>query len=307
MDEICASEYPNEILIIGVGEDGIKAVNYLSGKGIERADYWVVDTDKQSVSNSPVKNKILFDPHLPIDLCQEFSNQISVNYWFSKKIVFVISGLEDNLTIPLSSRIANHWKDEYLVLTIGIATLPLLSKENSFREQAITRLDIFQQCTDSLIIIDPDIVSLNRYNKELSEWQTTDYYTMVAIRSFTDLVVGPCYLEYRYSDIYNFARNGSRGFITAGEASGGNRKKEAVRRTLSSPAITRIDLGKVKNILLSISYGSDEIELTEISDIVDSIFSLAHADCNFIWNFAIDPQLDDILRISILGIGLNTF
>ena len=127
------------IKVIGVGGGGSNAVNHMYKQGIKGVDFFVCNTDQQSLDMSPVPTKIVLGasltkgrgagslPEVGKNAAIETIEEIKAILSNNTEMVFITAGLGGGTGTGAAPIIAKAAK-ELGVLTVGIVTIPLVSK-----------------------------------------------------------------------------------------------------------------------------------------------------------------------------------
>jgi len=269
------SEIPsNIILTIGIGEEGANAVNYMKKKEISGVDYLLL------------------------------SNGIAEKELVKYRLVFILMGTGDRNDIGVAMVIAAMTKI-LNILTIGIVAIPFV-KGNQVMNQFLAEIDSLKDTLDLLIII-PDDQRKSLSNKlDISPIYGKDLQIkMLAVQTISDLTNFTGYISTDFADVYSATRNSRFGTITTGGASGENKTMNALKKALSSSLMTLENIRKSKNILLYIVSGLDDVTLAELGDTIDYFQKTVHSDGEILWNFGLDSDIGDKVRITIIGTGLD--
>ena len=89
-----------------------------------------------------------------------------------------------------------------------------------------------------------------------------------------------------------------------GIASGENRAKEAAERAISHPLLEDISISGAKGVLMNITSTSD-ITMEEMTEASDRIFSEVGEDAEIIWGQALDEDLGEEMRVTVIATGIG--
>ena len=160
MDFDIPKENSSDIKVIGVGGGGSNAVNHMYNQGIEGVDFIVCNTDRQSLSESPVPCKIqlgvdLTDgrgagmiPEVGMNAAMENIEDIRELLSNNTKMVFVTAGMGGGTGTGAGPVIAQVAKDMG-ILTVGIVTVPFNFEGRRRLEQAQEGLERMRQNVDT--------------------------------------------------------------------------------------------------------------------------------------------------------------
>ena len=95
--------------------------------------------------------------------------------------------------------------------------------------------------------------------------------------------------------------------LGSAEASGDNRAKEAIENAINSPLLNDRNIEGAKMILLNIVSGGGDNELStiELNTITKLVNESSSENVEIIFGTAIDGELDDKVRVTIIATGFN--
>ena len=117
LEEVETDDY-TLISIMGVGHNGCRAVNHLYGKTIHTS-FAICDTYEESLSSSPVENKVLLKQGNMALSPQDLIILLHPKAW----IKIILAHLDNNISIQVACLLAKAAK-ENAKLTIVIASMP---------------------------------------------------------------------------------------------------------------------------------------------------------------------------------------
>lgn len=261
----------NKIVVVGIGIEGSQAVNYMKETGVYDVDFLdpnQVTTIKMQNYRSAVFIMYDNDHH---------------NFEAARKLV-VLAKRQDILIIGISvfdRSIAEIKKMNYSMKEID----GLKNVCNSF----IMIPKLHSQSTDNELIITKDL-------------EINHQIVLLAFRTIFDFSVS--LVSFDYSDTYEATKNGGYGFFATGEASGENKMVKALKNALSFNLNIIDYIGDTKNIILHI-ISKDDVLIAEIEELFNYLQKVINEDTNISWRIILDNTIDDKVRISIVGTGLD--
>ena len=310
MDFDIPKENSSDIKVIGVGGGGSNAVNHMYNQGIEGVDFIVCNTDRQSLSESPVPCKIqlgvdLTDgrgagmiPEVGMNAAMENIEDIRELLSNNTKMVFVTAGMGGGTGTGAGPVIAQVAKDMG-ILTVGIVTVPFNFEGRRRLEQAQEGLERMRQNVDTLLIISND--RLKEFGKDMTlsnAFSHADNILSVAAKGIAEVIKKTGIINVDFNDVNTVMRNSGHAIMGSAEVEGENRAMKAVETALSSPLLNDNDIHGARYILLNITYGAKEVMMDEISEITNFIEDAAGVGADVIWGHGYDESLGDKLSIT---------
>jgi len=87
-------------------------------------------------------------------------------------------------------------------------------------------------------------------------------------------------------------------------ASGDDRAQTAAMEAISSPLLENVDIRGARGILVNVTAGPDMM-ISEYEDVGNKVKELASEDATVVIGTAIDPEMGDKLRVTIVATGLG--
>ena len=317
MDFDIPKENSSDIKVIGVGGGGSNAVNHMYNQGIEGVDFIVCNTDRQSLSESPVPCKIqlgvdLTDgrgagmiPEVGMNAAMENIEDIRELLSNNTKMVFVTAGMGGGTGTGAGPVIAQVAKDMG-ILTVGIVTVPFNFEGRRRLEQAQAGLERMRQNVDTLLIISND--RLKEFGKDMTlsnAFSHADNILSVAAKGIAEVIKKTGIINVDFNDVNTVMRNSGHAIMGSAEVEGENRAMKAVETALSSPLLNDNDIHGARYILLNITYGAKEVMMDEISEITNFIEDAAGVGADVIWGHGYDESLGDKLSITLIATGFG--
>jgi cell division protein FtsZ len=90
----------------------------------------------------------------------------------------------------------------------------------------------------------------------------------------------------------------------SGSASGENRAREAAEAAVSSPLLEDINLAGAHGILVNVTAGMD-LSIGEFQEVGQIVKQFASEDATVVVGTVIDPELSNIVRVTVVATGLG--
>ncbi len=302
------------VKVVGVGNAGSNIVSRISGK-IEGVSFVVFNTDINALkyAKADVKKQIGEktthgrgtgrDPEKGKFAANEDRDKIS-DVLRNANIVFLVAGLGGGTGTGSSPVIAKIAKDLQAIV-IAIVTTPFEFEGEKRVAHAKKGIDVLESNVDTLIhipnqrlfdVVDEKVSMPDAFGKVDSRIQRT-------VASLSDLIYKQKILDIDFADICSIVENAGRGIVGLGRGEGEGRMETAARTTIDDPLIEKSDMMEAKNILISITGGSD-ITLKEVKEGMDLIQSRIACPSKIL-GVTIDPQLENEVKITLLATGIS--
>jgi cell division protein FtsZ len=307
----------NIIKVIGVGGGGCNAVNYMFQQQIKGVDFIVTNTDKQHLDISPVPLKIQLGPSLTQGLgagqlpeigrnaAIENIEDIKAILSYNTKMVFITAGMGGGTGTGAAPVIAQVAK-EMGILTVGIVTMPFSFEGKSKKMLAEQGLENMRNVVDTLLVINNDKLREMYGNLTLSNaFAHADEVLNTAARGIAEMISITGSMNVDFNDVNTIMRGSGVAIMGIGSAEGENRATIAAEKALSSPLLNDNNIYGAKYVLINITYGSNEVTMDEIGEIVDYMQQEAGATADVKWGHAYDETMGDKISLTVIATGFN--
>ncbi len=311
------------IKVIGVGGGGSNAVNHMFRQGIAGVDFFVCNTDGQALELSPVPNKIAIgsslteglgagsEPEIGKKAALESIEDIIDRLGVNTKMLFVTAGLGGGTGTGAAPVIAKTAK-ELGILTVAIVTTPFQFEGNKRIGQAEHGLEEIRSCVDALLIISNDKLKEMYGNLSLSNaFNHADNVLTIAAKGIAEIITLKGIMNVDFADVKTAMTNSGVAIMGSGISEGEDRAITAARQALESPLLDENQIKGAKNILLNITYGTEEILMEEAARINEFFQEEAGMTANLKWGYCKDETLGRKLSVTIIATGFepreNTF
>ncbi len=311
-------EDPNKVIIkvIGVGGGGGNAVNRMISV-IENADveFININTDTQILVKSSAPTKIAIgdritkghgagaNPELGEKAADESIEEITEAIK-GADMVFITAGMGGGTgtgAAPVVAKIAKSLD----ILTVAVVTKPFLFEGKKRMMQAEAGIAKLAEVVDSLIVIPNERLKLLTDKKItfLNAFQEADDILRKGVQSICELITIDGVINLDFADVSAVMSNAGLAHMGVGSAKGKDKAEQAAKMAASSPLL-ETNISGAQGIVIQI-IGSADLGLDEIDAAVEMITSESHPDATVIFGFAIDPALEDEMRITLIATGFD--
>lgn len=306
------------IKVIGVGGGGSNAVNHMYRQGIAGVDFFVCNTDSQAIDLSPVPNKIAIGSNLTeglgagsepeigkkaaLESIEEIIDRLGVN----TKMLFVTAGLGGGTGTGAAPVVAKTARD-LGILTVAIITTPFSFEGKKRIDQANKGLAEIKECVDALLVISNDKLKEMYGNLSLSNaFSHADNVLTIAAKGIAEIITLKGIMNVDFADVKTAMTNSGVAIMGNGVAEGENRAINAAKAALESPLLDENQIRGAKNILLNITYGTEEILMEEAAMVNEFFQEQAGMTANLKWGYCKDEDLGKKLSVTIIATGFES-
>jgi cell division protein FtsZ len=169
-------------------------------------------------------------------------------------------------------------------------------------EEGIAKLE---ENVDTLIVIPNDrLLQVIEKNTPLLEaFRVADDVLRQGVQSISDLVAIPGLINLDFADVQTIMSGAGNALMGVGASNSDNRVVNAAKSAISSPLLeTSID--GARGVLINITGGSD-LGLFEVNEAAGIVAESADPDANIIFGAAIDEDLKDEVRVTVIATGFE--
>lgn len=305
------------ITVFGIGGAGGNAVNNMIAAKLQGAIFAVANTDAQALEYSICSNKIQLgatatkglgagaSPEIGAAAAMESYDEIRA-YLEGSNMLFIAAGMGGGTGTGASPVIAKIAK-ELGILTVGVVTKPFQFEGAHRMKTAEKGLVELQQFVDTLIVI-PNQNLFRIANEKTTfadAFKMADDVLHAGIRSITDLMIMPGLINLDFADIKTIMSAMGKAMMGTGEASGEDRAVKAAEAAISNPLLDHNSMKGAKGVLINITGGTD-MTLFEVDSAANRIRSeVGDPDANIIFGSTFNPELNGILRVSVVATGID--
>ncbi len=307
------------IKVLGIGGGGNNAVNHMFEKGIRDVNFIVCNTDHQALAKSPVPVKVQIGESLTEGMgagsqpekgkkaAQENITDVMKALAGNTRMVFITTGMGGGTGTGAIPVIAKACKEAGL-LTIAVVTIPFKSEGKVRIRYAIDGITELKDHVDSLLVINNEKLREIYGNLGVSTaFAKADDMLTTAVKGIAEIITVTGYINVDFADVETVMKNSGVAIMGMGAASGENRAIKAIENALSSPLLNSNDITGAKSILINISSGTGEHELTmdELGEITDYMYEAASEDALIIRGLSQDNSLGENISVTVIATGFE--
>ncbi len=254
------------IKVIGVGGGGGNAVNRMIASNVTGVEFWSINTDAQSLTQSSAAKRLQVgqkltrglgaggNPAIGQKAAEESRDDIAAALAGSD-LVFITCGMGGGTGTGAAPIIAEIAK-EMGALTVGVVTRPFTFEGRRRSHQAEEGIAALQGRVDTLIMIPNDkILSVIAEQTPVQEaFLTADDILRQGVQGISDIINVPGLVNVDFADVKAIMADAGSAMMGIGVGSGKSRAKEAAIAAIDSPLLDASIRG-AKGVVFNITGG----------------------------------------------------
>ncbi len=304
------------IKVFGIGGGGGNAVNSMvEGNQIKGVDFVVINTDAQALLANKAQIKIQIgenltkglgsggNPEIGLKAAEESKEKIK-EHLMDTDMVFLAGG-EGGGTATGAMPVIAELAKEVGALTIAVITKPFIFEGTRRMVVAEEGIEGLKEKVDTMIIIPNQRILevVDRKMTLIEAFKVVDGILGQAVQGISDIITLPGLINRDFADVKAIMSNAGSSLLGIGTGVGENRAQTAARAAIASPLLD-ISIEGAKGILFNITGGPD-MTMAEVDEAAKLISQVADADANIIFGAAIDENLVDQVKITVIATGFD--
>ncbi len=315
MFEFDAVEQVANIKVVGVGGGGSNAVNRMIDAGLPGVEFIACNTDAQALVISDAKIRIQIGDKLTKGLgaganceigekaAEEDRDKLAESVE-GADMVFITAGMGGGTgtgAAPVLAEIAR----EQGALTVAIVTKPFAfegRRRGMVAEHGIKKL---KEKVDTLIVIPNDrLLQIADANTSMVEaFRLADDVLRHGVQGITDLITVPGLINLDFADVKTIMQSSGSALMGIGRGTGDDRATTAAQSAISSPLL-EATINGATGVLINITGGQD-LGILEVNQAAEIISEAADQDAEIIFGTAINPEMKDEVKITVIATGFD--
>jgi cell division protein FtsZ len=305
------------VKVVGVGGGGCNAVNRMAAEKVPGVELIAVNTDGQALAlvHSDVQIRIGerstrglgagSDPQSGQRAAEESKEELREAVR-DAEMVFVTAGMGGGTGTGASPVIAEVAR-ETGALTIGVVTRPFTFEGARRSQRAEEGIAALRDKVDTLIVIPNDrLLTLCDTKASLEDaFSLADDVLRNAIQGISEVITLPGIINLDFADVRRIMGEAGPALLAIGRGRGENRAVEAARNAISSPLL-EVNIRGARGVLFNV-VGGRSLGLQEVNQAAQVIDKLASPDAEVIFGAAIDPELGDEIKITVIATGFESY
>ena len=303
------------IKVIGVGGGGGNAVNHMVDSEIDGVSFICANTDAQALRKLQVETLLQIgveltkglgagtDPEIGKRAAEENKERIQ-EVIEGSDMVFLTAGMGGGTgtgAIPVIAEVAR----EMGVLTVAVVTKPFEFEGKKKMFVAELGIQELEKHVDSLITIpNQKLLPVLGHNVSLmSAFNAANDVLLDAVQGITELITHPGMINVDFADVRTVMSGMGAAIMGTGSSSGENRARDAAEKAIACPLLEDINLQGAGGILVNIS--ASDMGIAEFNEVGNIVHEFASEDAIIKIGTAIDPDLGDELKVTVVATGMG--
>lgn len=315
MDSLYLVDNFASIKVVGIGGGGGNAVNRMIEEGLGGVEFIAINTDAQALMLSKAKTRVRIgdkltrglgaggSPEIGRKAAEESADEL-YEVLRGADMVFITAGMGGGTGTggaPIVAQVAK----ELGALTIGVVTRPFTFEGARRIQTAEAGIEALKSQVDTLIVIPNDRL-LDIVDKRATLQDTfrmADDVLRQGIQGISELITVPGLINVDFADVRTIMSEGGAALMAVGSASGDDRARKAAEDAISSKLLD-VTIDGARGILFNIT-GGPNMGMHEVSEAAAIIKETAHPEVNLIFGAAIDENMGDEIRITLIATGFE--
>jgi cell division protein FtsZ len=317
MFELVERMAPNAIIkVIGVGGGGGNAVSHMVQANVEGVDFVCANTDAQALKSSGAKFTLQLGANVTKGLGAGANPEVGrqaaledreriVELLTGADMAFITCGMGGGTGTGAAPVVAQLAK-EMGILTVAVVTKPFPFEGRRRMQVALKGIEDLGQYCDSLITVPNEklLTVLGRDVTLLSAFKQANDVLLGAVQGIADLITRPGLINVDFADVRTVMSEMGMAMMGTGTARGDDRAVAAAEAAINNPLLDDVNLAGACGILVNVTAGTN-LTMREFDDIGQVIHEFASEDATVVVGTALDPELKDEVRVTVVATGLN--
>ena len=317
MFELVEQLAPNAVIkVIGVGGGGGNAVSHMVNSAIDGVEFVCANTDAQALKSSGARTTLQLgetvtkglgagaNPEIGRQAALEDRDRI-VEVLDGADMVFITCGMGGGTGTGAAPVVAQLAKEKG-ILTVAVVTKPFPFEGRRRMDVALKGIADLQQSVDSLITVPNEklLTVLGREVTLLNAFKAANDVLQGAVQGIADLITRPGLINVDFADVRTVMSEMGMAMMGTGTARGDDRAQAAAEAAINNPLLENIDLSGACGILVNVTAGPN-LTMREFDEIGRVVHDFASEDATVVLGTALDPDLSDDVRVTVVATGLN--
>ncbi len=317
MYELVEAASQNAVIkVMGVGGGGGNAVSHMLDGNIEGVDFICANTDAQALKNNRIRTLLQIganvtkglgagaNPEIGRDAAMEDKERIQ-EVLDGTDMLFVTAGMGGGTgtgAAPVVAEVAR----EMGILTVAVVTKPFPFEGRKRMEIAVRGIEELSRHVDALITIPNEklLANLGKDVSLLGAFKEANNVLQDAVSGIAELITRPGLINVDFADVKTVMSDMGVSMMGIGRAKGENRARVAAEEAINSSLLEDIELSGARGILVNITAGLD-LTIGEFDEVGSTVREVAADDATVVIGTALDPDLQDELRVTVVATGLG--
>ena len=304
------------IKVIGVGGGGGNAVRHMLQNRMEGVEFICANTDSKALIGFDTGVSLQLgsaitkglgagaNPEVGRDSALEDQEKIT-HLLTGADMVFITAGMGGGTgtgAAPVIAKVAR----ELGILTVAVVTKPFPFEGRRRARVAEEGVKELRENVDSLITVPNErlLPVLGKNISLLKAFGEANNVLFNAVQGITDLIMRPGLINVDFADVRTVMSEMGMAMMGTGSASGDDRAMVAAEAAIHNPLLEDINLKGARGVLVNIT-ANEEVGLSEFTEVGGIIEEYASEDATVVIGCAIDPNVGDEMRVTVVATGLE--
>ncbi len=317
MFELVEQLAPSAVIkVIGVGGGGGNAVSHMVNSAIDGVEFVCANTDSQALKSSGARTTLQLgenvtkglgagaNPEIGRQAALEDRDRI-VEVLDGADMVFITCGMGGGTGTGAAPVVAQLAKEKG-ILTVAVVTKPFPFEGRRRMQVALKGIEDLSQSVDSLITVPNEklLTVLGREVTLLHAFKAANEVLQGAVQGIADLITRPGLINVDFADVRTVMSEMGMAMMGTGTARGDDRAQAAAESAINNPLLENVDLSGACGILVNVTAGPN-LTMREFDEIGRVVHDFASEDATVVLGTALDPDLSDDVRVTVVATGLN--
>jgi cell division protein FtsZ len=309
--------FGTRIKVVGVGGGGSNAVARMMQDGLTGPEFYILNTDKQALSNSPVANRLAIGTKLTNGLGAGADSSVGrqaaledteriIEILEGADMVFVTAGMGGGTGTGAAPVVASLAK-ELNALTVAVVTKPFSFEGTRRLRQADRGLtELASSCDTVITIPNEKLLTLAPKGTGFFEaFRMADDVLRQAVQGIADIILTPGIINRDFSDIRTIMLGMGYAMMGTATATGEGASIEAARKAINSPLMEEGGIYGARGVLINIT-ASSKLSIHDVNEACNLIRSATqNDDVQINFGVVMDESLADAVKITVIGTGFQ--
>jgi cell division protein FtsZ len=220
-------------------------------------------------------------------------------------MVFITCGMGGGTGTGAAPVVAQLAKEKG-ILTVAVVTKPFPFEGRRRMQVALKGIEDLSQSVDSLITVPNEklLTVLGREVTLLNAFKAANDVLQGAVQGIADLITRPGLINVDFADVRTVMSEMGMAMMGTGTARGDDRAQAAAEAAINNPLLENVDLSGACGILVNVTAGPN-LTMREFDEIGRVVHDFASEDATVVLGTALDPDLSDDVRVTVVATGLN--
>lgn len=304
------------IKVIGVGGCGGNAVDHMIAKGMTGVEFITINTDAQALrrNRAPVQLQIGNSatkglgaggrPEVGREAALEDRERIA-ELIDGADMLFIAAGMGGGTGTGAAPVVAEVAKD-LGILAVAVVTKPFMFEQAKRSRSAEQGLKSLGEQVDSLIVIPNEKLRevLGGKTKLTDAFSAANDVLHSAVSGIAEIISNPGMINVDFADVRTVMSEVGMAMMGSATAEGEGRARVAAEAAVKSPLLENVDLRGARGVVVNIT-SDDSLTLDEYYEVMETIKSFTAEEATVIVGTALDEELGDTIRVTMVATGLG--